>query len=211
MWRCWLPTGQGHNTLSGGCSPAVKAVCRPFCVAPQGGCPRGNERLRGTRVGTHRLPHSSALWALSLPPETCPGSPIPKGASCLAPPALAPPTFFPHNLGKLVWREGLMQELRSGTLLCPCIAPGPMGMPESAELHRRLGPHLLQHKEPPLGPCQDLSQEFASENSWFLLTGEGRAVPGFILPRSSPAHLTSHLLSVILSILLFPFWFLQMQ
>jgi len=64
-----------------------------------------------------------------------------------------------------------MQELHLVPFCAPCIAPGPMGMPESARLHRRLGPHLLQHKEPP--------PEFASENSWFLLTGEGRAVPGF--------------------------------
>lgn len=44
-----------------------------------------------------------------------------------------------------------MQELPLVPFFASCIAPGPMGMPESAELHRRLGPHLLQHKEPPPG------------------------------------------------------------
>lgn len=42
-----------------------------------------------------------------------------------------------------------------------------------------LGPASCSTSLHLLGPCQDLSLEFALENSWFLLTSEGRAVPGF--------------------------------
>lgn len=85
-------------------------------------------------------------------------------------------------------------------------------MPESAELTEGLGPTSCSTKSHPWGPCQDLSQNFqASENSWFLLTGEGRAVPGFILPRSSPTSNFTYCLSFFSILFLFPFWFLQMQ
>lgn len=68
-----------------------------------------------------------------------------------------------------------------------------------------------------LDTCQNVSVEFALENSWFLLTTEGRAVAVFVpglrvSVHTETGHLTSHLLSVTLShsLLLFPFWLLQM-
>lgn len=72
-----------------------------------------------------------------------------------------------------------MQKLHPGLLCAVGTALGPVRVSESAGL-RRLGPSARSTRPCRLGPCQALSVEFASENSWFLLTGEGRTVTAFV-------------------------------
>lgn len=120
----------------------------------------------------------SALWALSLPQK--PAQVLPSQTEHRAWPHLLwlHQHYFPTTWEAMRGRGSCRSCIRYPyvPLALPQAQWGCLSLPDFIE---GLGPTFCSTKCHPLGPCQDLSLEFASENSWLLLTGEGRAVPGF--------------------------------